>query len=339
MLERIDEATVRLEYPIPVQPGPPPVNLYLLEGSRPVLIDAGSRDDDVAAALGADLASLGLGFGDVAALIVTHHHSDHSGLARSFDEAGVPVFLHEDDHIRVSLSPEERADELTALRRTVRFWGAPDEYVEAVPRTMARYDPYRSDLPRSRWRKLPVGEVLEWGDRRLEAIHCPGHAAGLCALWEAERGYLYSSDHLLGRITSNPSLYHPFYRGRETGLADYLHSLERIRDNPARLVLPGHGRPFEGVARRVDEILAEYRERRAQILSDLARGPLTILDLVGKIWADRPLDPSQIYLACREVHGHLDILEDENLVLREKPGGVGRFRVVQRTNPLQGEMV
>lgn len=326
MLDRIDDTTVRLSYALPFAEGPPPVNLYLLEADRPVLVDTGPKDDRILAELETDLATLGRRIEDLATVLVTHHHVDHSGLAGVMAErSGAPILLHEVDIPQVSGDPAFREMVLAEMEAAVGYWGLPERFQKGVSRSFGKFYRYASGLSTSAWTPLEEGMVRLAG-RTFEVIHCPGHSAGLCVLWEAERGLLFANDHLLPNISSNPTYYIPPFRGKRTGLGDYLASLERIRDLPARLVLPGHGRPFQDIPRRVDELRAEYEDRRGVVLDRLGKSPAALAELVGLVWSHRELGATDLYLACRELHGHLDILIDEGLVESETVEGVGRFR-------------
>ena len=160
----------------------------------------------------------------------------------------------------------------------------------------------------------------------LRAIHVPGHSEGQVVLHDEADNVLFSADHVLERVTPNPTVYIPPYRGKTTGLGDYLASLDRLRSLPEDvLVCPGHGRPFRGLNARLDEIRAHHDERARQILGLVEkREEATIVSLAREIW--RGLKEAAVVLAAREVHGHLDLLEQQGLVSREERSGAWIFR-------------
>jgi glyoxylase-like metal-dependent hydrolase (beta-lactamase superfamily II) len=76
------------------------------------------------------------------------------------------------------------------------------------------------------------GDVIDLGNRQLEAMHVPGRSAGGLAVWEAATGSLFTSDML--------------YDG-DHGLAwppaspeEYCSSLKRFRQLPVETVYTGH---------------------------------------------------------------------------------------------------
>lgn len=228
-----------------------------------------------------------------------------------------------------------KADEVVALSRAWGWGWTPPER-ENVRRAYLSFRKFAESLPRDRF--VPIrGDraTLELGETRLDAWHCPGHTEGLVCFHLAAAGggggVLFANDHILERITPNPTVYIPPYRGLRTGLADYVESLRRVRGLPAERVLPGHGRSFRGLAARADTILAHHDERREKIrravaagAREAAGGGRTVLALVLELWTK--LDPGDYYLACREVNGHLDLLIAEGSVEeRMSPEGVALY--------------
>jgi glyoxylase-like metal-dependent hydrolase (beta-lactamase superfamily II) len=106
------------------QPVPPDIitiklsvsNVHLVRGNRPVLIDAGSKTD--LPALSAALTSNGVAWKDLSAIIVTHAHSDHAGLAADLQRlSGAPVLLGRGD---VPMAAAGHNDDLRPANFTAR---------------------------------------------------------------------------------------------------------------------------------------------------------------------------------------------------------------------------
>ncbi len=86
------------------------------------------------------------------------------------------------------------------------------------------------------------GDAIDLGDRHFEVIHTPGHSPGGIALWEAATGILFSGDiHYDGPLAED--IYH-------SDPADYLRSMKRLHDIPARIVHAGHYPSFDGARHR-----------------------------------------------------------------------------------------
>ena len=90
--------------------------------------------------------------------------------------------------------------------------------------------------------ELHVADDLEHGDRRelgglsLEAVWAPGHTSGSLALFAPERKALFTSDTVLAVSTTSIG-------PRDGNLADYMRTLEMLKDVDARIMYTGHGGP------------------------------------------------------------------------------------------------
>jgi glyoxylase-like metal-dependent hydrolase (beta-lactamase superfamily II) len=220
------------------------VNWYLVEEEgRVAVVDAGVPGywDQLEPAL----AALGHRLDDVVAVVLTHAHSDHTGVAGRLHERGVPVFLHEADRELLRTGKESWKRERNPLPQLYRpgVWSLFFHF----GRNGALKPPKISD-PRS----IADGGELELPGRpRL--IHTPGHTPGHCAIYLERRRVLFTGDLL---CTWNPLTGRrgPQIMPRAFNLssAQCLESLTRIEDLDADVLLPGHGEPWtEGVAAAV----------------------------------------------------------------------------------------
>ena len=329
-IEEVGRDVFRLPLPIPFEVGP--VNAYLIRRDEPALIDCGPKSPDVRVALEAYLAALGVAPRALRHLVATHSHIDHHGnlawLAAEAPDGAIHV--HEDD-AHLIFEYDESIDERVGLVLEIsRFWGFPDQVLPMVEKMYRSFRKYSDSLGRERWRPIRGAEAeVAFGAVRVRAIHAPGHTEGLVCLYlDEEGGLLFSNDCILERITPNPTVYMPEYRGRRTGLADYIESLARLRALRVAKILPGHGPAFGGLERRIDEILRHHVERKEKIVEILRAdaGRRAVIDLAIALWPS--IEPTEYYLACREMHGHLELLEAEGRVRREMDGVVARFSLV-----------
>jgi glyoxylase-like metal-dependent hydrolase (beta-lactamase superfamily II) len=92
------------------------VNWYLVADAGGVtVVDAGAPK--YLPQLDVALARLGRSLGDVAAIVLTHAHSDHTGFAEALrEETGVPVYVHADDES----SPQRASSPGSVRRRSCR---------------------------------------------------------------------------------------------------------------------------------------------------------------------------------------------------------------------------
>jgi len=185
---------------------------------------------------------------DVRAVVLTHAHFDHLGMAeRLRKEWSVPVWAHPEERY-IARHPYRYAHESPRL-----LW--PVTHPTSIPilgrmvRAGALTVPGIDDL-----RTFASDDVLDVpGQPRV--VFSPGHTFGHCALHLPERSALISGDAL---VTFNPytgGTGPQIVSGAATAdSAQALASLDALAATGADIVLPGHGKPWKkGIVSAVAE--------------------------------------------------------------------------------------
>jgi glyoxylase-like metal-dependent hydrolase (beta-lactamase superfamily II) len=151
---------------------------YLIDGPSPVLVETGSQTS--VPSLLATLGALGVGPGELSAVVVTHIHLDHAGgvgdVAQAFPDA--TVYVH-----------EKGARHLVDPTKLVA--SAAHVYGELLDSLYGRLTPTEA----ARVRTLGDGERVEiGGGRSLTAIDSPGHAKHHLAVQDDVSGILFAGD-------------------------------------------------------------------------------------------------------------------------------------------------
>ncbi|AOR36712.1 MBL fold metallo-hydrolase [Streptomyces fodineus] len=230
------------------------VNFYLVDtGSALLLVDAGLPAHwDV---LQTALRDLGRPVTDVAAVLVTHGHPDHVGVAERVRAAsGAEVWVHESD-----------APILTEPRRLNKVW-TPERSLlgYAVRRPSGLRAPLH--LARGGALRIPAVRTVRTftEDQQLDlpgaplAIHTPGHTHGSTSYLFPDASIAFTGDALVthdsvtGRV--GPCVIcQAFTQDSRAALA----SLEKIAEHELATVLPGHGEPWtDGLARAARQAVA-----------------------------------------------------------------------------------
>ncbi len=219
------------------------VSFYLIEEDGQItLVDTGLPGHY--AQLTAALAETGRSVGDIRAVLITHAHPDHTGLAeRIRAEADATVWVHPDDapiladprHIRAHWKAERPLLPYLARRPAAL----------AVPLHLAREGGLRS-RPVARAAVFEPGQVLGVPGRP-RVIAVPGHTAGSTAFVFPGHGVICTGDALVTQdaITGcrGPRVVaRAFTQDADTAL----HSLDALDGIDVPVVLPGHGQPWTG---------------------------------------------------------------------------------------------
>jgi glyoxylase-like metal-dependent hydrolase (beta-lactamase superfamily II) len=159
-----------------------------------------------------------------------------------------------------------------------------------------------------------------------------GHAPEHMALHCEDLELLISGDMVLPRISTNVSVYD--LEPEADSLTLYLDSLSRYESLPAdTLVLPSHGKPFQGLHARIRQLRAHHDERLADVMTACRAKPCSAAELLPVLFK-RALDLHQTTFALGESLAHLHALWFEGQVERRLgEDGVYRFAATRRAMP------
>jgi glyoxylase-like metal-dependent hydrolase (beta-lactamase superfamily II) len=311
-VERVRAGVWSIPVPIPDNPLRY-VLVYALECRDGVaLVDAGWDDDRSWQALVDGLGAAGFAIGDVRAVLVTHFHADHLGLAGRVREAsGSWVALHTLD-ARVRLSATDPVLIADAVRTHLVHNGVP----AATARTIVRGTPFE------KFARQPEIDVLLEDDEtvrlpglNLTVVWTPGHSPGHSCFYEPDRQLLFSGDHVLPRITPHVAVYHP---DEGNPLEVFLRSLDRLDRYEVDEVLPAHEFRFRGLNDRLADMAAHHTRRLAELFEAVRRVPgstawrLCAMLSWSRPWAEFDLMNRRFALA--ETLAHLAVLQSRREV-------------------------
>lgn len=210
----------------------------------------------------------------VSHVLLTHHHLDHSPLAKPL-----------------------------AAEHSCKVYGYPLEPLSAGANAVpleAGYDlSYKPDTP------LKCGDIIEGEGWTLEALHTPGHTSNHMCFALLEENVLFTGDHIMGWSTSVVS-------PPDGHMGDYLASLERVKARAFERLWPTHGTSIDAPDAFIGAYIAHRRAREDQILAAINSGLTRIGDMVASIYkdVDKRLHPA----AAHSVLAHLIHMQETGRV-------------------------
>ena len=315
-VERVRPGLWSIPVPIPDNPLRY-VLVYALELDHGVaIVDAGWNTDAAWLALQTGLAEAGGSISDVQAVLVTHIHPDHYGLAgRVRDASGAWIGLHPEDAAQLRGRYMEMDELLERMKSLLVDSGVPDDKLPDLN--------FASMAIRSSVTMAEPDVLFEDGRRiqlpgwDLQTVWTPGHSPGHVCFYSDDRRLLLSGDHILPRITPNVAVHS---QQHVNPLGDFIASLLKVRDLDCDEVLPAHEYRFAGLDRRVDELIAHHGERLDEIEEIVMATPgRTSWDITLDLRWSRPWDdipPFMQRAANGETLAHLVVLEYHDRVER-----------------------
>ena len=218
------------------------------------LVDSGMNDSTIES-----LASSGFDVSEVDLLLLTHLHVDHVGGSLAIQErSGCKIAMGEQDYrILVGIAEDPEGFKKRYVKRAIEN-GFPLEQETSITKGL----PFSSDA--RRFLDLKVDMLIKEDaslNHGITYITVPGHSPGSIAFLIEDQGLLFAGDHILQRITPNIGV----YEGEMDMLGEYLKSLEKVKNRSLKTCLPGHGRPFQGISARIDEIERHHSSRLLEI--------------------------------------------------------------------------
>jgi glyoxylase-like metal-dependent hydrolase (beta-lactamase superfamily II) len=213
------------------------VNWYVVDGGAAGLtvVDAGLpryREQ-----LMPTLAAIERAPSDVRAVVLTHGHIDHIGMAAALAESGATVHLHPAD-MPLAAAPRTNTSQRPAWHYLK--WPASWAFAaHAVAQGVSKPDPMPDAAP------LVDGATVEVPGSP-SVTHVPGHTDGSCVLEFREHGVVFVGDLMctLSFLSGRPADPQLQTRASNRSSAQAMQSLDRLQGIAAHTVLPGHGGPW-----------------------------------------------------------------------------------------------
>lgn len=294
-------------------------NVYVIEGTDGhILVDAGWDSQEALWALQEGLKGANLKLRDIKKAVITHVHPDHYGLSTKIKQiCGAEVAMHRLDADLILPRYKDFAALLKKVGEMLRQNGVPDDELPQLQEASLWMNKYVTpDLPEV---KLEEGDTIANDSFELEVLWTPGHSPGHICLYEREKKFLLSGDHVLYDTTPHVG-FHP--HSGDSPLSDYISSLRRLARLKVHFALPGHGPVFNALGLRIEEMLKHHEDRKRAIMRSVGSGLKTAYDIAQQIpWtvggasaAFQNLTLWDKRMAVSETIAHLKLLKEEDRV-------------------------
>ena len=317
MLNEVYPSIYQLQIPLPENPLRV-INAYLIKGSeRSLIIDTGFNTEETRILLMNAMQELGITSASTL-LLITHLHSDHSGLAARLGNEGMTVFTGKIDGALINEMAHDRYwkkfEDLNILM------GMEQDQITFEEHPGYKYCPKEP----VDFRYLDEGDRIDLGDFHFSVIDVPGHTPGHIALYEADKRLLFCGDHILDKITPNIA----FWGFEQDILAVYLKNLDKVREMDIDVCFTAHRNILTDPRRRIDELKGHHVKRLTEILEILSEGPKTVRETAAEMHWDLRIShwelfpPNQKWFAAGEALSHLEHLVTAGLAIKMLKDGI-----------------
>lgn len=152
---------------------------------------------------------------------------------------------------------------------------------------------------------LAEGDRVTTDEYSIEVMHTPGHVANHLCYRLNEPNWLFAGDMVMDGSTV-------VIAPPDGDMADYMASLERLKNEQIDAIAPAHGRLIESPARFFQSMIDHRGRREQKVIAGLqALGPVAIDQLVLNVYDDVP---EVLHgAALLSLQAHLDKLRQEKV--------------------------
>ena len=315
---------IRLPFP---QNIPAYTNVYIIEGEKGnILVDSGWDWPGALWAFREGMRSDSLKFQDINWIVITHTHPDHYGLAGKLkDLCEARIAMHRLEAELINSRYKSSDVLLNKMSEELEKNGVPqDKLTDMRDASLWMHKFVSSCQPEI---ILDEGDKISNGTFEFEVLRTPGHSQGHICLYEPNKKWLFSGDHVLFQTVPHVGL-HP--QSGDNPLEEYIKSLNDLKTMKIQFIFPGHGPVFNSLKLRAAEILQHHDQRRKDILKVLDEGLKTAYQIAVEIpWKGRSvvgkfsdLTPLDRRLAILHVMAQLKLLDSEGELGRIDQEGV-----------------
>lgn len=307
MLEKLGVESLRLDLPFRLNH----VHCFLAEGEHGwTVIDTGLHNKETVQQWDNLLAGK-----EVTNIYITHYHPDHFGYAGGLQQkTGATLSMTQIDEQAALKAWED--DFLNSLAENYSTAAIPKKIADEMITNTKGFVPRVTPYPTVH-HHFVEGEKVVIGHYEYEVIYTPGHSDGLINFFNDEKKVLFSTDHILPKITPNISYW---FHGDPNPLATYLKSLKKVKTLDADLVIPSHGKPFHGANDRIDEIINHHDDRLQQTFELVSPNGSTVYDMCQKLFP-KELTIHETRFAIGETLSHLEYLRLKGELNRQNQKG------------------
>jgi glyoxylase-like metal-dependent hydrolase (beta-lactamase superfamily II) len=294
-------------------------NVYVIKGTDShILVDSGWDSQESLWAIQEGIKSANLKLRDIKQVVITHIHPDHYGLSTKIKQiCGAQVAIHRIDAGFIFSRYKNFDNLIKQTAELLRQNGAPEDELPQLKEASLWMNKYVTpDLPEV---KLEDGDTISNDSFEFEVLWTPGHSPGHICLYERERKFILTGDHVLYDTTPHVG-FNP--QSGDNPLGDYISSLKKLERLKVNFILPGHGPVFNALGLRIEKILQHHEERKRAIMRSLHDGLKTAYDIAKQIpWmvneggtTFQDLSVWDRRMAVHETIAHLKLLMKEDRV-------------------------
>ncbi|MGX9135447.1 MBL fold metallo-hydrolase [Rummeliibacillus sp. JY-2-4R] len=292
-------------------------NFFIMKQNNSLtLIDAGINHDSCWEHLNLTLAELEANVSDIECILLTHHHEDHVGLLkRILAVKDIPIYAH-------PIAIQRLQMDSSFFHMRYQFFDNLYKEMDCHSDARPRLEKMKKTLNELNERKLTAEFIpIQQGDIvcGFEVIETPGHSPDSISFLDRKRKWAFTGDLILKDFPTN-AIIDPDQNGiRLKSVSQQRESLVKCAEMDVQFVFPGHKTIIEEHKQLVNQKLASMNRKSQRLLALITECSQTASSLAKRYYKSKY--KTEFSLVMSEIIGHLDYLEEQNSVGKEKIDG------------------
>lgn len=297
-----------------------PVNVFLIQGEKLTLVDCGRKLESAWKIFKSELQQRGLTIYDIDQVILTHHHTDHTGfLDWLLEEKEVPVYAHPNCKPFLSKDEAHLSWSKQFFAGFYQEFGIPSDLSQKMLSTKGWDRGLKNavDISVEIDEGISIPGMPDW-----QVIETKGHAQSHISLYRPSDQVFLCGDHIIKHTPAGIFLEPPVTPGtkRAKPLIQYIDNLKKCLNMQISITLSGHGEPIENVHEHIKETLAKIDKRALRVKNLLFDGRKNGYELVKTLYPGR--DDRSLNVLASDTVGLLDLLLYRSEITCEEENGV-----------------
>lgn len=261
------------------------VNCYIYQqGEELTLIDTGFYAPQFQSFFINALASYNMELKNISRILLTHFHSDHTGLVKWLSkELDVPIYAS-------SLAIPRILHDETYLQRKVTIYESLYKQYGVLTYAERRMSKLRQTYAKREALQFDANiQALSAGDTvaGLQVMYTPGHSPDSISFYDAETGWLFAGDALFETGLASALLEYDEQEQICAAYIDYFATLAIMERTNISTVFPGHKNPFSNWREVIERAIEKVEYKLEKVITQIRNGNRTVEQIGLAIYGQR----------------------------------------------------
>lgn len=299
------------------------MNCYIYDdGNTYTLIDAGFQAPEYKAFFLKALADYGIKLENITRILLTHFHSDHTGLVKWLaTEFNIPVYASKLAIPRIVYDQNYLERKVAIYESLYTQYGVlqyGEKRIHQLRQTARKYAKLQFE---ANIKPLKVGDITAG----LKLLATRGHSPDSISFYDVDTGWLFGGDVLLEKGLASALLEYDENEQVTSAYMEYVTTLTKLKEMEISVLFPGHGDPFSNKQHVIELAMEKVEYKLEKVLKQIEAGQSTVEEICLSIYGPRF---EQLFtFIVSDIIALIQLGEERGLIGRDVENGIFTFYI------------